>query len=530
MAARNGLRTTHSGPAEWPENAADPLADTQGAEADRAPAAASAADLGFAALAPPQGERIGAVDYFAIIQKAVADLGPSTAEARHTVYECARQVVTHRLNSFVPPLPADLIEVERASLDLVISKIEANARARQARAEPEPAGERTAAPLAPVLVGSPQTLPQAGQFHGGTLRVLGAAAIVIAGLVAYWVTFGKPKLPANPSPGQHASQTPAQSGERAAFSLGAPAALSAAEMAAAARALEDGDAAKQPYWMAYSNNFDTATSLAREDARSPEASRVAEPPAPANAAQDDRVQAAAALANRDLDGAVRQLTETIRLEPQNAAAYLERGQALFRRGETERAIADFQSATRIDPLNARAFKALGMAVHYIGDTEGAIANLSRAIDIARLNPYRLYAIDVFYARRVRASLYASKRQVDLELADLSAIIEDYWKKPTLVADIKANYGEPGAAGVMAQIYRARAANFVARRNYDAAAADLSMAFQIDPRQTLALTIERARIHELAGRRAQAVADFRRALELSPNNTDVKSALARLRGN
>jgi tetratricopeptide (TPR) repeat protein len=292
------------------------------------------------------------------------------------------------------------------------------------------------------------------------------------------------------------------------------------------------DAVSQlPYWMTFPRRVagDARVAGAPVAARPEPAEQAARHPTASERPQNSHLEAGRALASADdMQGAIREFGEAIRLEPQLAAAYFERGQVLFKNGNSEGAIADFETATRIDPQQAMAFKALGMAVHYRGDSDRAIANLTRAIQIAQADPLRMSAIDLFFARRTRASLYNRMRHFDGELSNLGAMIDAYWKNPALASALRANYGEAGAAGVMAQVYRSRTANLVARRNFDAATADLSMAMHLDPRQTLALTIERGRVQEMAGRSAQAEADFKRALELSPNNDDVKSALSRLR--
>src|ERR1700730_9398473 len=56
----------------------------------------------------------------------------------------------------------------------------------------------------------------------------------------------------------------------------------------------------------------------------------------------------AATAN-DLEKAVRDFTEAVRIDPNYPGGYSERGQALFELGETDRAIADYSAALKHDP-------------------------------------------------------------------------------------------------------------------------------------------------------------------------------------
>ena len=80
----------------------------------------------------------------------------------------------------------------------------------------------------------------------------------------------------------------------------------------------------------------------------------------------------------DLDGAVRNFSEAIRIDPKYPDSYSERGQALFKLGETERAIADYSAAIQRDPQFGAALRARGMAYLYRGSADLALADLSRA--------------------------------------------------------------------------------------------------------------------------------------------------------
>ena len=52
----------------------------------------------------------------------------------------------------------------------------------------------------------------------------------------------------------------------------------------------------------------------------------------------------------DVDGAIAAYTEAIRLNPQNAQPYSDRGRAYLRKGESDKAIADCNQAIQLDPM------------------------------------------------------------------------------------------------------------------------------------------------------------------------------------
>lgn len=230
----------------------------------------------------------------------------------------------------------------------------------------------------------------------------------------------------------------------------------------------------------------------------------------------------------DIDRALADFSEAIKIDPRFAEAHLQRGQARFKNGDVEGAIADFTRAIEIDSRHAAAYKARGMAMHYKNDEDAAIADLSKAIQIGDLEPNRLPAIDVFYARRSRAVLYDGKQLFDRELADLNAMIESYWKNLDLATSLRASYREQGSVSLMASIHRLRASVNLKRGNINGAIDDISLAIQLDKPRALQFTLERARILENAGLRTQAAADYTRVLALSPNNSEAKAGLARVK--
>jgi tetratricopeptide (TPR) repeat protein len=85
----------------------------------------------------------------------------------------------------------------------------------------------------------------------------------------------------------------------------------------------------------------------------------------------------------DLDGAVADYSEAIRLDPRKAIAFNNRGFARWSKGDLDGAIADYNEAIRLDPQFASAFSNRGSARGGKGDLDGEIADCNEAI---RLDP------------------------------------------------------------------------------------------------------------------------------------------------
>jgi tetratricopeptide (TPR) repeat protein len=112
----------------------------------------------------------------------------------------------------------------------------------------------------------------------------------------------------------------------------------------------------------------------------------------------------------DLDHAIADFSEAIRLDPKLAAGYHNRGNAYQAKSDFDRAIADFGEAIRLDPKAAAGYYNRGSAYQTKGDLDHAIADFDETI---RLDP----AFAAAYYHRGKA--YADQGDLDRGLADLN---------------------------------------------------------------------------------------------------------------
>jgi tetratricopeptide (TPR) repeat protein len=121
-----------------------------------------------------------------------------------------------------------------------------------------------------------------------------------------------------------------------------------------------------------------------------------------------------ARANRgDVEGALQDCNEAIRLKPDYAAAFYNRGNARAAKGDVEGALQDYSEAIRLKPDYANAFYNRGNARRAKGDLEGALQDYNEAI---RLKPDDA---DAFYNRGIAR---AAKGDVEGALQDYSEAI------------------------------------------------------------------------------------------------------------
>jgi tetratricopeptide (TPR) repeat protein len=229
----------------------------------------------------------------------------------------------------------------------------------------------------------------------------------------------------------------------------------------------------------------------------------------------------------DLEKAVHDFGEAVRIDPNYPGGYSERGQALFKLGETDRAIGDYTAALKRDPNYGPALRGRAMANLYRGATELALTDLSRAIQVAEIDPNRLSPLELFYARRSRATIYGNKMQHDAEIADCTAIIETYKRDKTLNVALVGVYQPEGAANLIATVYRERANAYIRQSNPELARADLSAAVPLSADRGFSALVDRARLNEAIGQRDQAIVDLQAALSIRPGSEEARIALRRI---
>jgi tetratricopeptide (TPR) repeat protein len=229
----------------------------------------------------------------------------------------------------------------------------------------------------------------------------------------------------------------------------------------------------------------------------------------------------------DLEKAVADFSEAVRIDPNHPSGYTERGQALFKLGETDRAITDYSAALKKDPNFGPALRGRAMANLYRGSTELAFTDLSKAIQIAEIDPARLPALELFYARRSRANIFGTKAKPEGEVADCTALIDSYKGDKTLKAALIEVYQPDGAANLVATIYRQRANAYIRLGKPELARDDLTSAVLLSSDRGFSALLDRARLNEAMGQRDQAITDLQAALSLRPGNEEARIALRRI---
>lgn len=191
--------------------------------------------------------------------------------------------------------------------------------------------------------------------------------------------------------------------------------------------------------------------------------------------------------NKDFRGAIEDYTQAIKINPNYAEAYYNRGIVYDELGDKKTAIQDYNQAIKIKPNDADAYYNRGIAQSDLGDKKSAIEDYSQAI---RVNSN--YA-NAYYNRGIAQS----------DLGDKKAAIQDY----TQAIRIDPKYTN-------AYYNRGIAQSDLGNRK--AAIEDYSQAIKINPKYANAY-INRGLVQSELGDNKAAFDDYTQAIKITPND-------------
>jgi tetratricopeptide (TPR) repeat protein len=140
------------------------------------------------------------------------------------------------------------------------------------------------------------------------------------------------------------------------------------------------------------------------------------------------------------DEAMVHYEEAIRLQPNYADAYYNRGNVLFAKGRTDEAIADLEKTLQIQPNDADAHTGLGNALLRKGSLHEAIAQYEKALALAPEDPHSRNNIAWLLATASDASIRDGGKAVGFaqEAVQLSG-----GREPRFLRTLAAAYAESG---------------------------------------------------------------------------------------
>ena len=270
-----------------------------------------------------------------------------------------------------------------------------------------------------------------------------------------------------------------------------------------------------------------ALSLSRlEDARGHFATAIAQSPRDAMLLVE-----AAVVEGRlgNIKSAERLLERAIKLEPENADAWYNLGQAAREKNQIERAVRLFRKALDLDPKYGDGAFALGEALYVQGKAEEALPWLDQA---ARLAPedaeiVHVKALSLDHLGRAEGAIEAYREVLRLEpehvnarlnLAQLTARNTDPQESLALIDAVEASPGVPPAGFAVA----AQVLHFAGAAMRALAYADKAVALKTNAAEAM---VTRAGIFSDAGDFDAAEAELRKVLEIKKDSAQAYYRLA-----
>ncbi|MBC7812797.1 MAG: tetratricopeptide repeat protein, partial [Burkholderiales bacterium] len=185
------------------------------------------------------------------------------------------------------------------------------------------------------------------------------------------------------------------------------------------------------------------------------------------------------------ENAVEQYTQVVDMLPDDARAYIGRGNSYMSLGDYYAAIVDYAQAIELEPQNFDAVYNRGYAYLLLGENEAALQDLTQSI---ALDPSSAPA----YSRRAEA--YSG-------LGDDSAALDDYAMSLSI---------DPTNANVLNE----RGELFISSGDYEQAVDELSLAVEIEPTFAIAYA-NRGYAYSVLENNDAALQDFNAAVEIDP---------------
>ena len=242
--------------------------------------------------------------------------------------------------------------------------------------------------------------------------------------------------------------------------------------------------------------------------------------------------------NHELDAAEQQYLYLMRVKPEFASFYNGYGSLLLYRRRFDQAISEYTEVLRLAPDFPRAHQNLGLCLSLKKDFDGAISEFQKALELYPQEPH---------SRVLLGTAFGQKGNLSAAMEQFQQAIREHPEDPDAHTDIAYALmqlkGAPGAVKELREVLKAQPGSADALNNiaWIYATSDdpklrdpvESLAFarqavQNSPAPNPAFLDTLAEALLLNGHSAEALANEQKAIELDPENQELKARLPRFR--
>ena len=223
----------------------------------------------------------------------------------------------------------------------------------------------------------------------------------------------------------------------------------------------------------------------------------------------------------ELDRAIRDLDRVIELDPSYTDAYSNRGLAYLRKGDLDRGIRDLDQVIKLNPGLVGAYHNRGTARRTKGNLDLAIADYNQII---KLNPR---SPEAYYNRGIT---YQIKGELDLAIDDYNQTVKLNPRHALAYNNRGSAYQVKGELDLAidsynqaikvnpsdAQAYNNRGSTYLRKGEYDRAIRDFDKVITLNPKYAQAYN-NRGSAYQAKGESEQAIGDYNQAIKLNPRH-------------
>ncbi|MDI6734933.1 MAG: tetratricopeptide repeat protein [bacterium] len=227
---------------------------------------------------------------------------------------------------------------------------------------------------------------------------------------------------------------------------------------------------------------------------------------------------------KDNKKAIDYFEQAKKIKPKDEISYIKLGELYFKEELFDKAISEYKKAINLNPKNATSLSQLGLLYLTIGRHKDALPIAEKLVNIIPTNPLAHYTLGIIYEKsgRFEEALNEFGTVLSLDPEDEPAS----FKQERIVlelapAKVSSIWRKQGS-----EKYSINAQNHLKEGLLSLAAYEFKRSLELDP-QNPKTRLSLAKLYELLGRKQLAIWELMKVVELDPNNLEARDRLEKL---